>query len=157
VRLVHTLGLVAKGTVWYLVGDTADGMRTFRVDRVRSVQLTDEPVRRPPDFDLAQRWAEIMASLDDRRLAARAVALADADMIGVLRSVFGTRLSVGAPAEDGRVLVEVRGHSAEMLGSELAGFGDDLDVLEPVAVRRRLAHLGRALVRFYGSSDRGAT
>src|SRR6195952_1690265 len=49
-RTVHPLGLVAKGSVWYLVGDTDAGMRTFRVWRVRSVELTDEPARRPPGF-----------------------------------------------------------------------------------------------------------
>ena len=35
-RLVHPLGLVAKGEVWYLVADTAAGRRTFRVDRIVS-------------------------------------------------------------------------------------------------------------------------
>src|ERR1700716_3577247 len=32
-RTVHPLGLVAKGSVWYLVADTDAGMRTFRVWR----------------------------------------------------------------------------------------------------------------------------
>jgi len=33
-RIVHPLGLAAKGSVWYLVADTEAGLRTFRVDRV---------------------------------------------------------------------------------------------------------------------------
>src|SRR6476646_4042634 len=33
-RVVHPLGLAAKGHVWYLVADTDAGLRTFRVDRV---------------------------------------------------------------------------------------------------------------------------
>ena len=45
-RVVHPLGLVEKGSTWYLVADTANGLRTFRVNRVRSVELTaDEAVR----------------------------------------------------------------------------------------------------------------
>ena len=47
-RTVHPLGLVSKGTTWYLVGDTDAGRRTFRVWRVRSVELTEEPAARPP-------------------------------------------------------------------------------------------------------------
>ncbi len=151
-RLVHPLGLVAKGAVWYLAGDTADGLRTFRVDRVRSVELTDEPVKRPLDFDLEQHWAETLATLDDRRLTARAVARVDAEMIGVLRSTFGTRLSVGERTPGGRVRVEVRGHSDGVLGSELAGFADHLEVEGPAAVRAHLAALGEALVRSYGAT-----
>ncbi|HEX5096177.1 MAG TPA: WYL domain-containing protein, partial [Acidimicrobiia bacterium] len=57
-RIVHPLGLVAKGTTWYLVGDTDNGRRTFRVWRVQSVELLDEPAVRPPDFDLHEAWQE---------------------------------------------------------------------------------------------------
>src|ERR687895_118902 len=46
-RVVHPLGLVSKGTTWYLVADTDAGLRTFRVWRVRSVGLLDEPPPRP--------------------------------------------------------------------------------------------------------------
>ena len=52
-RVVHPLGLVEKDSIWYLVADTDAGMRTFRVNRVRGVTPTGEPVVRPPGFDLA--------------------------------------------------------------------------------------------------------
>src|ERR671910_389032 len=51
-RVVHPLGLAAKRSVWYLVADTDSGLRTFRVDRITSVEPTGESVVRPPDFDL---------------------------------------------------------------------------------------------------------
>ena len=51
-RTVHPLGLVAKASVWYLVAGTDAGMRTFRVNRVRSVAVTQDPVERPDGFDL---------------------------------------------------------------------------------------------------------
>src|SRR5829696_5929814 len=57
-RTVHPLGLVA---------DTTAGRRTFRVWRVQSMELTDEPAVRPPDFDLHRAWEEIVATLDERR------------------------------------------------------------------------------------------
>ncbi len=43
-RTVHPLGLVVKNGVWYLVGGTDAGQRTFRVSRVRSVEATARPV-----------------------------------------------------------------------------------------------------------------
>ncbi len=48
-RTVHPLGIVAKGPTWYLVSDTEAGGRTFRIDRVSSVELTGDPVQRPED------------------------------------------------------------------------------------------------------------
>jgi len=151
---VHPLGLVAKGTTWYLVSDTDDGMRTFRVDRVRAVTVTDEPVRRPPGVNLQESWAQILAGLDDQRFAARVTARADPSMLGVLRSVFGTRLTVGDPAAGGRVDVEIRGHAEAIVGAELAGFADHVEVLAPQAVRDHLAHLGASLTRSYGNPGR---
>ena len=50
-RAVHPLGLVAKASVWYLVAGTDAGMRTFRLNRVRSVVVTQDPVERPDGFD----------------------------------------------------------------------------------------------------------
>src|SRR3954470_14338170 len=55
-RLVHPLGLAAKGAVWYLVGDTDAGLRTFRVDRMTSVEPNGRPVTRPDGFDLQHAW-----------------------------------------------------------------------------------------------------
>ena len=56
-RTVDPLGIAAKGNVWYLVAGTADGQRSFRVDRVPAVEVLDAPVggrtastsRRPGD------------------------------------------------------------------------------------------------------------
>ena len=73
-RVVHPLGLVAKGSTWYLVAGTDAGRRTFRVDRVRSVERTDDPVERPEGFDLNEAWREIMTTLDERRVPYRVVA-----------------------------------------------------------------------------------
>jgi predicted DNA-binding transcriptional regulator YafY len=56
VRVVSPLGLAMKGTVWYLVGGTDAGLRTFRVGRVTSVEQTAEPAVRPPDFALEAEW-----------------------------------------------------------------------------------------------------
>src|SRR5579862_473984 len=55
-RVVHPLGLAAKGANWYLVADTEAGLRTFRVDRATSVEGTGVPVVRPDGFDLAAAW-----------------------------------------------------------------------------------------------------
>ena len=53
---VKTLALAAKVDVWYLVADTARGMRVFRVSRIQRVEDTDESFTRDPDFDLHRYW-----------------------------------------------------------------------------------------------------
>jgi predicted DNA-binding transcriptional regulator YafY len=150
-RIVHPLGLVAKRQVWYLIAGTDAGMRTFRVSRVRAVVLTDQPVFRPPDFDLPAVWQDVLATLDERRTPFRVTALAEAGIVGVLRGVLGTRLSVGEAAPDGRIAIEVRGYSAEIVAAELAGWADHLEVTAPDSVRAHLAHVGHRLTDRYGA------
>ena len=72
-RVVHPLGLAAKGASWYLVADTDAGLRTFRVDRVTSLHGTGEPVRRPEGFDLEEAWRLIT----DERLSVGLAELAE--------------------------------------------------------------------------------
>lgn len=149
-RTVHPLGIVAKGPSWYLVGDTEAGRRTFRVDRVSSVDPTDDPARRPADFDLAASWHEIADEVDRKRTPLEVQALCTPDGIGPLRIGFGGRLEVGGTTPDGRIEVVIRGSSEHMLAGELAGLVEWLEVTGPVGVRDHLASIGDTLVERYG-------
>ncbi len=132
------------------MADTGEGRRTFRVDRVRSVELTDEPVVRPEGFDLAEAWNDVTAAADEWRAPLRARAQVDPGVLDLLRWVFGRRLRIGPAGDDGRVEVELRGQSARALAGEIAGFGADIEVLEPQEIRSLLARIGGDLVSRYG-------
>jgi predicted DNA-binding transcriptional regulator YafY len=151
-RTVHPLGLVAKGRTWYLVADTDAGLRTFRVWRVRSVEPTGEPVRRPPGFDLATAWEEIVGRMDQLRGALRVRALADPDVVRWLRVQFGRQLEVGEAAADEAVPVVIGfPETHDDPARELCAYGDRLQVLDPPEVRVRLADIGAQLVAQYAS------
>ena len=146
-RVVHPLGLVSKGTTWYFVADTDNGRRTFRVWRVQSVELLDVAAVRPADFDLHRAWEEIVATLDARRGLRHVSALADPSMVRWLRVGFGTRLTVGATVDDGRVHVDVGfPETHDDPARELCRYADGIEVLAPEAVRVRLKEIGAALV-----------
>jgi len=148
-RIVHPLGLVAKASVWYLVAGTDAGLRTFRLSRIRRVDLTEDPVDRPEGFDLAATWREIVDTVDERRLGFRAVAAVDPEVVPWLRSMLGTRCTVLERQEPGRVVVEVRSWSAHTAAAELAAFGSRVEVIEPAEVRAELARLGAELAGLY--------
>ena len=151
-RVVHPLGLAAKGSTWYLVADTESGLRTFRVDRVTAVDPTGEPVVRPEGFDLDEAWKLIVSEVDERRAPLRARGLATAETVPLLRWVLGSRVRIGPSGPDGRTEVELRGHSERALAGELAGLGGGLEVLEPPGLRALLAQLGAELTAVYGSA-----
>jgi predicted DNA-binding transcriptional regulator YafY len=148
-RVVHPLGLAAKGSTWYLVADTEPGLRTFRVDRMTSVEPTGEPVVRPPGFELAQAWRLITDEIEQRRTPLHARALSTPDTVQLCRWILGNRVRIGAAAADGRVEIELRGHSIESLAGEIAGLGSAVEVLDPPELRDRLARVGAELAATY--------
>jgi predicted DNA-binding transcriptional regulator YafY len=149
-RTVHPLGLAAKGTAWYLVADTDAGLRTFRVDRITSVEPTGDAVVRPEGFELAEAWRLITEQVDEKRTPVRARAVATPDMVQLLRWVLGRRVRIGPAGPDGRIEVELRGHSVRALAGEVAGFGADLEVVEPAELRDHLRAIGAELSATYG-------
>jgi len=149
-RTVQPLGIVAKGPSWYLVGGTEAGRRTFRIDRVSSVEPTGDPVRRPEDFDLAESWREIADEVDRKRMPVEVQGLCVPEGIGVLRMGLGERLQVGGATADGRVEVVIRGQDEYVTAGELSGLVEWLEVTGPPGVRARLASMGKALVERYG-------
>jgi predicted DNA-binding transcriptional regulator YafY len=148
-RTVHALGIVAKGPTWYLVSNTESGRRTFRIDRVSSVDPTDDPVHRPEDFDLAESWREIADEVDRKRTPLEIQALCTPHGIGKLRMVLGGRLKVGGSTTDGRIELMIRGYNEYALAGELAGLVEWLEVTGPPGVRDHLASIGNALVERY--------
>ncbi len=154
-RVVDPLGLVSKGTVWYLIADTERGMRTFRVGRVRSAELLDEAAVRPPGFDLGAAWQSVVDTVGEQRVRVRATILIDRSYVPGLRGQFGADMmlaevgDVGDARTDGRVAVSVGGPATIVIAQHLAGWGRLIEVVEPDEVRAHLARLARELAEMY--------
>ena len=66
-RTVDPLGLVAKGMSWYLVARAANGMRTYKVSRMRAATVLAVGFERPARFNLAAWWKHSTAELEQQR------------------------------------------------------------------------------------------
>lgn len=64
-RTIHAYGMVAKASVWYLVGAHDGQFRTYRVSRIQTLRLTGEKFMREPDFDLMKVWQGNLQSFFD--------------------------------------------------------------------------------------------
>jgi len=148
-RVVHPLGLAAKGDVWYLVADTDAGLRTFRVDRMTAVEANGKKVVRPEGFDLTEAWRLITDEVEQRRAPVQARARVEPYAVPWCRARLGTRLRIGPQGKDGWVDVELRGHSAGSLAADIAGFGSAIELLDPPEVRAELAKIGAQLTDAY--------
>ncbi len=151
-RIVHPLGLVVKAMVWYLIAGTDKGLRTFRVDRVSDVERTDDPVDRPPDFDLEAAWENIRVAVDELRSPVHVEAVADPEIVPALRWMFDRQITVGTPRADGRIPITIGGHRVESIAAHLAGFGARVEVTAPASALVQLAEIGQELSAAYDGS-----
>lgn len=151
-RVVHPLGLVTKRNVWYLVANTYKGLRTFKVERVRSVSVLDEPVTRPPDFDLDVAWEGIVTSVQEdlgNRVGVEMVV--DPPMLGPVRWMFSNRLQEHEARPDGRVRFTIAAYSARSFAGQIAGFGSSVELIDPPAeVLAELQRITAELRTMYG-------
>ena len=148
-RLIDPWGLVDKDDIWYLIAGTSNGRRTFRANRIVEAVVTDQPAERPDDFQLAQAWQEVVAEMEQRRSLVQATVLIEGRFVPVLQSHYGRHCEVLGTWDDGRVRVRVASHMARSIAEQLAGWGNAVEVLEPVEVRSELARIGAELVRRY--------
>ncbi len=150
-RLVDPLGLVAKGRVWYLVAATDGDIRTYRVSRVRDACATDEPCARPDGFDLAAYWerssADFVAALPRYPVTLRVPTDLLPHITGTLPP--GRIEQAGEPDADGWVIMRVRFDIEEEAAGYAFRFGTQLEVLEPAALRDRMARTAASVAGFY--------
>lgn len=150
-RLVDPLGLVAKGTVWYLVAAAEGEPRTYRVSRVESAQLLDEQAARPAGFDLAAYWEQ--ATADFRARLPRYPVTLRADPAAVPRLRYAGWYSrveeVGQPEEDGWVLVAMSFELAEDACALVLGFGAAVSIVAPPELREAVIRQARAALRHH--------
>ena len=133
-RRVDPLGLVAKGTVWYLVANTPAGMRTFRVSRIESATLLAKPCKRPPDFNLATYWSSSTKRLAETRTRFTATLRLEAQTAKWMTSWHSAR-ELGLPATDGRVTLTLDFNSEEEARFVALGLGSRAEVVEPESLR----------------------
>ncbi|BBH68663.1 transcriptional regulator [Actinoplanes sp. OR16] len=142
-------GLIDKDAVWYLLAGTDRGQRTFRLDRIGDLTVTEETFDRPDDFTLATAWDRVVSAIEERRSRTWAVVLIPERFLWVLRDHFGRHCHPGGTEADGRVRVRVGAPTPRDIAQTLAGWGSIAEVQEPSSVRVELARIGSELTTLY--------
>ena len=154
-RLVDPLGLVLKSGTWYLVGRADGQIRTYRVSRIRHVGPADGSFARPDGFDLAAHWRESIAAYERDASRTEVSVRVRPERVGDLFDIVGDELAeaeaVDQPDPDGWRRFSLRLVWGNEAVGRLLGLGEDLEVLEPIALRERAVALARGVLRRHES------
>jgi predicted DNA-binding transcriptional regulator YafY len=150
-RLLSPLGLVAKGSVWYLVGAVDGHVRTYRVSRISQAEVLDEAAPIPLDFNLAEYWEQSASTL--KSSTPKYVARFWVSPAVVLRLGFAGRFARVREIDetDARGWKKVQvGFDVEEMACEYAvSFGPNLEVIEPETLREKVIAMTKATLEFY--------
>ncbi len=150
-RLGDPLGLVAKGSTWYLVAAVEGAPRTYRVSRILEAHMTEQPSVRPADFDLAAYWrqsaAEFQAALPRFYAKIRMSPGASRWMTYLNRA---SRIEHREePDACGWSTLTMRFDVEEEACQFALSFGGQAEVLEPESLREKVVQAARETVAVY--------
>ena len=86
-RVLDPLGLVQKGSAWYLVAASHGKARTYRVSSIRRLTVLEATFERPHDFALSGYWLRATAKFEDQLAQGRARVRISEEGRRILRAV----------------------------------------------------------------------
>jgi predicted DNA-binding transcriptional regulator YafY len=154
IRVGDPLGLVAKGSVWYLVAAVDQSVRSYRISRISRAELMDQPATIPPDFDLAAYWERSAATFKSTLPNYRAHFRVSPDVFPFLRLAGRfARVADSYETEPGGWIRVSVGFDVEEMACQYAlSFGSKLEVLEPEPLRKRVIQAAKEILEFYKES-----
>ena len=154
-RVIAPYGLVAKGSVWYLVGAVDESVRSYRVSRIVELEILNERANIPADFDLAQYWDQSSSAFRSAVPNFRAEFWVSPEVWPRLR--FAGRFARVTETDDTdargwrKVVV---GFDVEEMACEYAvSFGPNIEVIEPASLRDKVVAMVQATLDFYNGKS----
>ncbi|MDQ4064959.1 MAG: WYL domain-containing protein [Actinomycetota bacterium] len=144
-REVDPWGLYAALGRWYLIGfdHSRSEERMFRVDRIKSISLTDERSEIPPDVDLESYRAAFRPGRDTR-VASFEISPRAARWFGEYYPLRST-----TTRDDAWVRVEIEYSSAVWLARLIVSLGPDVRAIQPGEAADAARALARDILELY--------
>jgi predicted DNA-binding transcriptional regulator YafY len=151
VRMVDPYGLVCKAGIWYLVADSGGEPRLFRVSRVASAVVDEEPVRRRAGMELAEVWSSLRREVEDRPAPLEVVVRVRREWLDLFGRMSAAHLNGPLPQATGEwTQVRLR-YPGVMAARPLLSFGANVEVVSPASVRADLAAVAAEIVDQYSN------
>jgi predicted DNA-binding transcriptional regulator YafY len=147
-RVLAPYSLICKSSLWYLLAERDEELRTYRVSRFRLVRLLDQSFSRRPDFDLPTYWQAQMQSFENTLSGYRCTLRVHPERVSFVQWLMPGRWELVADADDqGWETISLVLDSdllAKMLVFGLAGF---VEVLAPPELEEEVLAQARDLLK----------
>lgn len=157
-RRVEPLGIVLKGGAWYLVAQVDQEPRTFRMSRIRAVEVLDEHFDSPEAFDLGAYWSERTERYERDLHPNRAELRLSPWGIDMMAELLPPYVRTGAVVSEeadarGWRRVSLSVGSMAQAAVEILRFGTEAEVVGPPELRTNIAEIVDQLAKIYVGND----
>ena len=147
---IHPLGLVQRGAVTYLIATLYNypDIRLLAIHRIKEAKLLDQPIISPTNFNLAQYVSQGAFGFDESGLIDLVVRFTQ----GAAEHLLETPLSLNqriTSDQFGWVRLNATVPNTAQLRWWLMGFGEGVEVLEPISLRQEFVEMAQALNDVY--------
>ena len=153
-RTVDPYGLVENAGRWYLLAAHRGVVKSFRASRILEATVLDEPARVPAGLDLAAEWARVRAAFEDRQQGVALTVAVRPEVLGRFRLVASSQVATGTALDaggerDGWLVLRLVVRAEEAGVALVLGFGGDVRLVEPVALRDVVRRRARAALELH--------
>jgi predicted DNA-binding transcriptional regulator YafY len=150
-RIINPLGLVAKGSTWYLIASSEEKIRNYRASRLLSVTLLDENFSRPVDFHLEKYWSDSTQNFI-KSLPKYAVSVEVSPSIQNRIKFTGRFVQIdkiGSSGENGWIPISFCFDTEQEAIDYILGFGDQIRIIHPDSLKEKVYQMAERIVHFY--------
>ena len=137
-RTVHPLGLAYFVDHWTMVAydEQKQDLRSFRLDRIATLELLLDKFKPPPNFDASTYWREVGAQRDGAMIRLLAPLKQASTIVTQLPARLEDREAYSE--DESRVVLRFRFENLDYLADWILRFGRDVLVLEPMTLQEKV-------------------
>ena len=152
---VHPLRLAFLGRAWYLIAYSVrhGEVRTFKLGRVRKLTVTDRTFPKPDDEDLANHFGQAWRMIPEGTLYDVHLRF-EPRTAGNVAEVKWHESQVVEWNDDGSIEFKVTVDGLGEIAWWILGYGDQVEVISPPALRRKIAQTARAVLKKHAKNER---
>lgn len=152
--VVHPLRLVFISRAWYLIAHcpAEKGLRTYKLARVRKLTVTDKAFTQPHDVDLDKYFGDAWSMIPEGRTYPVHLRFTP-KVAGNVAEVRWHRNQKTQVDDDGTLNFRVTVDGLGEIAWWILGYGDQVEVVSPPALRKKIAGVARAVLAKYDADE----
>ena len=150
VTFIHPLRLVFRGRAWYVIAYSAQHreVRTFKLGRIAKLTVTARTFCWPKDVSIDKHFGSAWSMIPEGKVYDVRLRFAK-QVAGNVAEVQWHPSQKVTWSDDGSIDFTVRVDGLGEISWWILGYGDQVEVLSPPLLRRRIASMARAVARRY--------